>query len=90
MANWDDRERRDHFQRVFLRDSESLSVLEDLLSMLYYWVRLTDEDQMILRNTAVMIMDIMELHQPATRLHTIIAMKNKALEIQAMESPEGK
>ena len=87
MANWDDRERRDHFQRVFLRDSESLGVLEDFLAMLYYWDEVTG-DEMILHNTAVKIMEIMGLHQPATRLHTIIAMKNKALEIQAMESPE--
>ncbi len=90
MANWDDRERRDHFQRVFLKDGESLAVLEDLLAMLYYWDKLTDEQEMILRNTAVMIMDIMGLHRPATRLHTITAMKNKALEIQAMEPMEEK
>lgn len=89
MANWDDRERRDHFQRVLLKDSESLSVLEDLLAMLYYWDEIVG-DEMILHNTAVKIMEIMGLHQPATRLHTIIAMKNKALEIQAMESPEDK
>jgi hypothetical protein len=75
---------------VFLRDSESIEVLDDLLAIMYYWDKPTDEEERVMHNMAVVIMEIMGLHQPATRLHTIIAMKNKALEIQAMEPMEEK
>ncbi len=87
MEKWDDRERRDHYQRVFLRDAESLGVLDDLLAMLYYWDEVF-QDEMILHNTAIGIMEIMGLHRPETRLDILRVMKAKALEIQAMETPE--
>lgn len=81
------RERRDHFQRVLLKDNESLLVLDELLRMLYYWDEV-DGDELVLRNFAVRLMGLMGLHRPETTLDVIREMKAKTLEIQAMEPLE--
>ena len=83
------RERRDHFQRVFLKDSEQMLVLDELLRMLHYWSEV-DGDELVLRNFAVRLMGLMGLHRPETTLDVIREMKAKTLEIQAMEPLEEK
>ncbi len=82
-----ERERRDHFQRIFLKDSESLLVLDELLRLLYYWDEV-DGDALVLHNFGVKLMSLMGLHRPEMTLDIIRAMKAKALEIQAMEPLE--